>query len=101
MNYQIKNKNHLVGFIISLALTIVPFTAVLYLDINKKILTTLIIVCALIQIFVHLIFFIHLNNIKKQQWNFISLIFTILITFILITGSLWIMHHLNHNLMHH
>lgn len=93
-------KSYFIGFILSIILTIIPFWAVKYHNtINKVILLILIISCAIIQIYIHLILFIHLNNTSNKIWNLISLIFTMFIVFILILGSIWIMTHLHHNLM--
>ncbi|QOI11185.1 cytochrome o ubiquinol oxidase subunit IV [Blochmannia endosymbiont of Colobopsis nipponica] len=100
MNH-VKHQSYLIGFIFSLILTTIPFLIATFLNYNRSISIALLILCAIIQITIHLICFLHLNKPKKQKWNFISLIFTILITTILITGSLWIMNHLSHNLMHH
>ncbi|AGC03522.1 cytochrome o ubiquinol oxidase protein CyoD [Candidatus Blochmanniella chromaiodes str. 640] len=92
-------KSYLIGFVLSLVLTIVPFFMVTYDTINKKILINIIVFCSIMQIIVHLIFFLHLGNVSNQAWNLISLIFTIFIVFILVLGSVWIMTHLHHNLM--
>lgn len=93
-------KSYLLGFVLSIILTIIPFYMIEYYSVINKLLLLLIIVsCAVIQIYIHLILFLHLNNIFHQMWNFISLIFTIFIIFILILGSTWIMTHLHHNLM--
>ncbi|WP_236840124.1 cytochrome o ubiquinol oxidase subunit IV [Blochmannia endosymbiont of Camponotus nipponensis] len=67
--------------------------------INKNLLKYIIIFCSITQVFVHLIFFLHLENTPHQTWNLISLIFTVFIVFILVLGSIWIMTHLHHNLM--
>lgn len=93
-------KSYFIGFILSTILTIIPFYIIEYCNIlNKSTLLLIIISCAIIQIYIHLILFIHLNNILNQIWNVVSLIFTIFITFVLIFGSTWIMTHLHHNLM--
>ncbi|URJ32920.1 cytochrome o ubiquinol oxidase subunit IV [Candidatus Blochmannia vicinus] len=93
------HNSYLIGFVLSMILTIIPFFMVTYNIINKKILMNIIISCAVIQIFVHLIFFLHLGNTSHKVWNLISLMFTVFIVFILIFGSIWIMTHLHHNLM--
>ncbi|URJ32647.1 cytochrome o ubiquinol oxidase subunit IV [Blochmannia endosymbiont of Camponotus sp.] len=93
-------KSYLIGFVLSVVLTIVPFVIVAHDAIhNKIILINIIVFCAIMQIFVHLICFLHLGNVSNQAWNLISLIFTVFIVFILVLGSVWIMTHLHHNLM--
>lgn len=94
------SKSYFLGFILSVILTIIPFYIIGYCDlINKSVLLLIIISCAIIQIYVHLILFLHLNNISNQIWNIISLVFTIFVVFVLILGSIWIMEHLHHNLI--
>nr|WP_260080666.1 cytochrome C oxidase subunit IV family protein [Candidatus Baumannia cicadellinicola] len=68
-------------------------------NIHKKTLILVLIICAIIQILLHLIFFLHINISYEHQWNLIALVFTILIITIFCVGSLWIMNYLKHNLM--
>jgi cytochrome o ubiquinol oxidase operon protein cyoD len=48
---------------------------------------------------VHLVFFIHITTGRDNVNNVMALAFGVLIVLLLITGSLWIMAHLNHNMM--
>lgn len=99
MNINDLKKSYLIGFILSLIFTILPFYITIYNIFNTNILLIMIIVCAVIQIYIHLIYFLKIDNIFNKQWNILSLIFTIFILFILVFGSIWIMKHLHHNLM--
>jgi cytochrome o ubiquinol oxidase operon protein cyoD len=54
---------------------------------------------AFVQIVVHTIFFLHVNTRAEGGWTLLALIFTIVIVTIVISGSLWIMYHLNSNMM--
>lgn len=56
-------------------------------------------VLAIAQMGVHLVFFIHITSGPDNTNNVLALAFGILIVFLLIGGSLWIMDHLNHNMM--
>ena len=56
---------------------------------------------AVIQIFVHLVYFLHMNTSSEERWNLIALAFTALIIAIVVVGSLWIMYNLNINMMVH
>ena len=56
---------------------------------------------ALLQILVQLGYFLHMNTKSDEWWNMISFVFTVLIIAIVVIGSLWIMFHLNHNMMGH
>jgi cytochrome o ubiquinol oxidase operon protein cyoD len=52
-----------------------------------------------IQIIVHMIYFLHMNTRSEGGWNMMALIFTIILVIIALSGSLWVMHHLNANMM--
>jgi cytochrome o ubiquinol oxidase operon protein cyoD len=54
---------------------------------------------AVVQIVVHMIFFLHMNPRSEGGWTMMALIFTLLIVAIALSGSLWVMHHLNTNMM--
>ena len=54
---------------------------------------------ALAQIGVHLVFFLHLGSGPDQTNNILALAFGVLIVFLVIGGSIWIIAHLNANLM--
>ncbi|WWP02518.1 MAG: cytochrome o ubiquinol oxidase subunit IV [Candidatus Dasytiphilus stammeri] len=89
---------YLIGLILSLILTIFPFLVVIYGGISYHITLFIVLACAIIQIITHLICFLHLNNSKKDRWNLLALIFSLLIITIIIMGSLWIMWNLNKNM---
>jgi cytochrome o ubiquinol oxidase operon protein cyoD len=56
-------------------------------------------VLAIGQMGVHLVFFLHLTTGDDNANNILALAFGVLIVLLLIVGSLWIMTHLNHNMM--
>ena len=55
--------------------------------------------CAVVQVLVHLVYFLHLNASSEMRWNLVTIVFSAVIIFIIITGSLWIMWNLNHQMM--
>ena len=57
------------------------------------------IVLALAQIGVHLVFFLHLGSGPDSTNNVLALAFGVLIVFLVITGSVWIIANLNSNMM--
>ena len=57
------------------------------------------IVLALAQIGVHLVFFLHLGSGADSTNNILALAFGVLIVFLVIAGSLWIVANLNSNMM--
>ena len=58
-----------------------------------------IIVLAIAQMGVHLVFFLHITTGADNTNNVLALAFGLLIVFLVIGGSLWIMANLNHNMM--
>jgi cytochrome o ubiquinol oxidase subunit IV len=58
-----------------------------------------IIVLAIAQMGVHLVFFLHITTGADNTNNILALAFGLLIVFLVIGGSLWIMSNLNHNMM--
>jgi cytochrome o ubiquinol oxidase operon protein cyoD len=57
------------------------------------------VVLAFAQIGVHLVFFLHLGSAPDNTNNILALAFGILIVFLVITGSIWIIANLNANMM--
>jgi HlyD family secretion protein len=55
-------------------------------------------VLAIAQMGVHLVFFLHITTGPDNVNNVMALAFGVLIVLLLLTGSLWIMAHLNHNM---
>ena len=58
-----------------------------------------IIVLAIAQMGVHLVFFLHITTDPDNSNNVLALAFGLLIVFLVIGGSLWIMANLNHNML--
>ncbi|MEM1143079.1 MAG: cytochrome o ubiquinol oxidase subunit IV [Pseudomonadota bacterium] len=87
------------GLLLSLALTAVPFAMVMTGALSGPAAVGVILVCAVAQVFVQLVFFLHMNTSSEQIWNVTSAVFVVVLVAILIIGSIWIMGHLNHNML--
>jgi cytochrome o ubiquinol oxidase subunit IV len=92
-------KSYLVGFVLSVILTAVPFWLVMTHVAPAGILIPAIIAVGVVQIGVHLKCFLHMGRSASQIWNNAAFVFAVIIVGILIVGSLWIMYHLNMNMM--
>ena len=57
------------------------------------------IVLAIAQMGVHLVFFLHVTTGPDNTNNVLALAFGVLVVALLVVGSIWIMDHLNHNMM--
>jgi cytochrome o ubiquinol oxidase operon protein cyoD len=93
-------RSYLVGFGLSVVLTAIPFWLVMSGALDSKQATALtIMVFAAAQIVVHMIFFLHMSARSENGWTMMALIFTLVIVGITLSGSLWVMYHLNVNMM--
>ncbi|HXV01523.1 MAG TPA: cytochrome o ubiquinol oxidase subunit IV [Caulobacteraceae bacterium] len=57
------------------------------------------IVLAIAQMGVHLVFFLHVTTGPDNTNNVLALAFGVLVVLLIVAGSIWIMGHLNHNMM--
>jgi cytochrome o ubiquinol oxidase subunit IV len=57
------------------------------------------VVLAIAQMGVHLVFFLHITTGPDNTNNVLALAFGVLIVVLILTGSLWIIANLNHNMM--
>ncbi|CAM5477976.1 hypothetical protein MAUB1S_08017 [Mycolicibacterium aubagnense] len=93
-------KGYLTGFVLSVILTAIPFWLVMTGAIeNKQAAAIVIMVFAVVQIVVHMIYFLHMNSSSEGGWSMLAMMFTIIVVVIVLTGSLWVMYHLNTNMM--
>jgi cytochrome o ubiquinol oxidase operon protein cyoD len=93
-------KSYTIGFVLSVILTAIPFWLVMGKVFDKSSTTALVILAfAAVQIVVHMIYFLHMNSKAEGGWSMLALIFTVVLVVILLSGSLWVMYHLNHNMM--
>jgi cytochrome o ubiquinol oxidase operon protein cyoD len=93
-------RSYLIGFALSVVLTAVPFWLVMTGALGDVQATVIaIFALAFVQIVVHTIFFLHVNTRAEGGWTLMALMFTVVMVAIVISGSLWIMYHLNSNLM--
>ena len=88
-------KSYITGFIFSIALTLMAYFAVANHAPN---ILPIILTLAIIQLFVQLIFFLHVGKGSDRIWNLVVLFSTVGIVLILVLGSIWIMGHLNYNM---
>lgn len=90
---------YLLGLALATLLTLASFwvakTYVIYDPGVPMALATL----AVAQMGIHLVFFLHLTTAPDNTNNILALAFGLLIVGLVIFGSVWIMAHLNHNLM--
>ena len=91
-------RNYLVGFGLAVLLTVVSFVVARTSLVWQPSIPIALFVLAIAQMGVHLVFCLHVTSGPDSTNNVMALAFGVLIVFLLIGGSLWIMSHLNHNM---
>ncbi len=98
--YHATFKGYAVGFVLSVLLTAVPFWLVMGKVLPTPGLTAAVILAfAAVQVVVHMVYFLHMNAKVEQGWSLLALVFTGVLVVIMLAGSIWVMHHLNTNMM--
>ena len=92
-------KSYMIGFVLSVILTAIPFALVMTGVLPKQATALLVMGFAVVQIVVHMVYFLHMNSKSEGGWTMLALIFTVLLVVITLAGSIWVMYHLNHNMM--
>ncbi|MCW6567645.1 cytochrome o ubiquinol oxidase subunit IV [Yersinia ruckeri] len=92
-------KSYLIGFILSVILTVIPFVMVMQGTASHTMILATVVTLAVVQIIVHLVYFLHMNGKSDERWNLVAFLFTVMIIAIVVVGSLWIMYNLNINMM--
>ena len=92
-------KSYLTGFVLALVLTAIPFALVRRGAWSAAATLAAIFTAGLLQILVHLHYFLHLDISSAARWNVLALIFTLLIMILFVGGTLWIMSTLNYRMM--
>lgn len=90
---------YLIGFILAVILTVASFAAVMTHAVSPGIAIALLSVLAIVQIFVHLVFFLHMNGSSEQYWNLLCFLVAVATVVIVIGGTLFIMHDTAMNMM--
>ena len=93
-------KTYATGFLLAVLLTAVPFWLVMGKVFERSSTTAIVILgLAAVQIVVHMVYFLHMNTRAEGGWNMLALIFTVMLVVIMLSGSIWVMYHLDHNMM--
>ena len=92
-------KDYMIGFALSVVLTAIPFWLVMTLPLTKQATALIIMAFAAVQMIVHMIYFLHMNRRAEGGWSIMALLFTVVIVGIALSGSLWVMYHMNANMM--
>jgi cytochrome o ubiquinol oxidase operon protein cyoD len=93
-------KSYATGFVLAVILTAIPFWIVMGKVFDKPSTTALVVLAfAAVQIVVHMVYFLHMTSRVENGWSMLALIFTAVLVVIMLSGSIWVMYHLDHNMM--
>ena len=96
-------KLRLLGYLVGLGLAVLLTATAFFIAgtdlVWQPSIPVALIVLAIAQMGVHLVFFLHITTGPDNANNVLALAFGLLIVFLVIAGSLWIMANLNHNMM--
>lgn len=88
-------RSYSIGFGLSLILTFTAYITAAHQLAANWTLIYILLVLAVAQLFVQLVFFLHLG--RNSRWNLTVLAFAVMVVLIIVIGSLWIMKHLNYS----
>jgi cytochrome o ubiquinol oxidase operon protein cyoD len=98
--YHATLRGYVTGFVLAVILTAIPFWLVMTRAIASPGLTTLVIlVLGAVQIVVHMVYFLHVDAKSQGGWNLLALLFTLGLLVIMMVGSIWVMYHMDTNMM--
>ena len=93
-------RGYLTGFVLAGVLTVIPFWLVMgHVIQNRPVLVLIILALAVLQILVHMFYFLHLDTRSEGGWNMLALIFTVVLVVIVLGASIWVMYNENANMM--
>ncbi|QCI22300.1 cytochrome o ubiquinol oxidase subunit IV [Buchnera aphidicola (Lipaphis pseudobrassicae)] len=101
LNFKKKVKSYLLGFLFSIMLTVLSFLVVTEKIFSSEINYLIILLSAISQIIIHFLYFLDLNFSSEEKWNVVTLVFVMIIIFIIVFGSIWIMRNLNYHMLLH
>ena len=96
-------KSYMIGFVLSIILTAIPFGLVMdqgHYGLSVSTVLAAILALAVVQVFVHVVYFLHMDRSAEQRWNVVAFAFTVMILVIVVSGSVWIMHNATTNMEH-
>lgn len=92
-------KSYLTGFGLAVLFTLISFAFVLTDEVPRKVAFAGLSIAALLQMLVHIRYFLHIDTSAENRWNIVFLAFTAVLVFIFVGGTLWVMVTLNSRMM--
>ncbi|WP_186579253.1 cytochrome aa3 quinol oxidase subunit IV [Aquibacillus kalidii] len=83
--------NHVIGFFLSIALTIFAVLMVQYTDFSKSTVMFIIGTLAILQAAIQLFMFMHITEGKSGVINIINITYSVFLAVVIVVGSIWIL----------
>ncbi|WP_027724549.1 cytochrome o ubiquinol oxidase subunit IV [Tuberibacillus calidus] len=83
--------SYVIGFLLSIVLTIIPLYVVLNHSFSNMILVYVIMIMAVLQFLIQLVFFMHIRESEEPHYNILAIALGIIFVFAIVAGSAWIM----------
>ena len=105
MNHKGLLKSYIIGFLLSLILTVAAYMLVFvhismsHTGFTHEFIIPILLVLAVTQLMIQLLFFLHMGRERKPHWNMYIFVSFIGLILLIVISSLWIMYHLNYNMM--
>lgn len=91
-------RSYVTGFVLSIILTLIPYFIVVNQTLGSRSLILAVVLFAIAQLLVQVIFFLHLSKKSRPLWNMIVFIYTVFVVSFFSIGSIWIMNNLDYNM---
>ena len=92
-------RGYLLGLALAVGLTLASFWVARTHIIYGPAVPVALVALAVAQMGIHLVFFLHITTAPDNTNNVLALALGVLIVFVLVFGTVWVMAHMNHNMM--
>lgn len=93
-------RSYLTGFVLAAILTVIPFWLVMdHVIASRELAVLVVLILAVAQIFVHIVYFLHLDARSEGGWNMLAFLFTAVLVIIVLGASIWVMYTENQLMM--
>lgn len=83
--------SYIIGFVLAVILTVASFATVFSKAFSYWTALVVLSILAVVQIVVHLVFFLHMNTSSKQRWILMTFAVTVAMVMIVVVGSLFVL----------
>lgn len=97
-NRRSKLGTYITGYFLSIYLTMTAYLLVVNHAFDNAIMVSILATLAMLQFFVQLVYFLHLNAQRHARWRLFVFGLMVTVVVILVAGSIWIMNNLNYRM---